>query len=334
MESLFGSVTVLAVSLIVILLSCEIFTNAIEWFGKKLNVGEGVVGSIFAAVGTCLPETMVPVIAIFLGGTEGTGVGVGAIAGAPFMLSTLAFFVTGLAVVLYSLGKKRSIKMEVNTKIISRDIGFFITVYSIGVLTSFSNSAAVKVMVAIFLICAYIYYIYLTTKNDSDSGGNIEDLYMAKILKKNTGMGIIVAQLLISLAGIAIGAEFFVEALKQSSHILGVDAMILSLILAPVATELPEKFNSIIWVGKKKDTLALGNITGAMVFQSCIPVTIGILFTPWHLGTAVLLSAVAAILAALMNFIILRVNNRMSPYGLMLSILFYIPVITFALISK
>jgi len=51
-------------SLALILISCEFFTNGIEWLGRKIGVGDGVVGSIFSAVGTCLPETMIPIIAI------------------------------------------------------------------------------------------------------------------------------------------------------------------------------------------------------------------------------------------------------------------------------
>ena len=38
--------------------------------------------------------------------------------------------------------------------------------------------------------------------------------------------------------------------------------MLLALVIAPIATELPEKFNSLIWVRQGKDTLAMGNITG------------------------------------------------------------------------
>jgi cation:H+ antiporter len=53
--------------------------------------------------------------------------------------------------------------------------------------------------------------------------------------------------------------------------------VVLALIVAPIATELPEKFNSVIWVRQGKDTLALGNVTGAMVFQSCIPTVFGLL---------------------------------------------------------
>ena len=47
----------------VILLGSKIFTNGIEWLGTRLNLAEGVVGSVLAAVGTALPETMIPLIA-------------------------------------------------------------------------------------------------------------------------------------------------------------------------------------------------------------------------------------------------------------------------------
>src|SRR5829696_6815095 len=98
---------VLAVAFVVILLGAELFTNGIEWFGRKLELAEGAVGSVLAAVGTALPETMIPIIAILTGGGSSAshGIGVGAILGAPFMLSTLAMFVTGVAVLI--AGKSR-----------------------------------------------------------------------------------------------------------------------------------------------------------------------------------------------------------------------------------
>ena len=82
---------VLAVSFVLILAGAELFTNGIEWFGRKLGLAEGAVGSVLAAVGTALPETMIPIIAIvFASGASTSGIGVGAILGAPFMLATLA----------------------------------------------------------------------------------------------------------------------------------------------------------------------------------------------------------------------------------------------------
>ena len=55
-------------------------------------------------------------------------------------------------------------------------------------------------------------------------------------------------------------------------------SVLLALVIAPIATELPEKFNSVIWVRQGKDTLAMGNITGAMVFQSTIPTVVALVF--------------------------------------------------------
>ncbi len=57
----------LAISLIIILIASEIFTNALEHLGERLKISEGVTGSLFAAIGTALPETMVPILALVAG---------------------------------------------------------------------------------------------------------------------------------------------------------------------------------------------------------------------------------------------------------------------------
>ncbi len=108
---------------------------------------------------------------------------------------------------------------------------------------------------------------------------------------------LIVSQLVVALAMIIGAAQLFVTNLEHVSHDLGVPALALALIIAPLATELPEKFNSIIWVRQGKDTLALGNISGAMVFQSCIPVAVGLLFTDWELTETALVSGGIALLS-------------------------------------
>ena len=91
-------------------------------------------------------------------------------------------------------------------------------------------------------------------------------------------------QLLVGLGAMVFGAHLFVEHLLGIADALGVDPLVLALILAPLATELPEKVNTFFWVREGKDALALGNISGAMVFQSTIPIGIGLIFTDWHLA--------------------------------------------------
>ncbi|HEX2128197.1 MAG TPA: hypothetical protein VHF58_03165, partial [Solirubrobacterales bacterium] len=87
----------LVVSFAVILAGALVFTNAVEWAGVKLNIGEGATGSLLAAVGTAMPETLIPIVAM-IGGSEGAeDVAIGAIIGAPFLLATIAMALVGIS---------------------------------------------------------------------------------------------------------------------------------------------------------------------------------------------------------------------------------------------
>ncbi len=329
----------LIISLCIILISCELFTNGIEWLGKKLEIGEGVVGSIFSAVGTCLPETLVPIIAILsskdaLNESESIEVGIGAILGAPFMLSTLAFFITGASVLLFRKRRKSGMRMNVTTKILCRDMGFFIIVYSIGVSATFIGSERVKSLVALFLIAFYILYVVLTVKNDNANHGELEPLYIVKLFNVKPSLAVILFQIILALSGIIFGANIFVMNLELISCYIGIPALVLSLIITPIATELPEKFNSVIWIRKRKDTLALGNISGAMVFQSCIPVSIGILFTSWHLEDVALISAILAILSSTVVYCWMKIRGKLTPVPLLTGGVLYIVYILYLFLLK
>ena len=48
------TVGVSVTSVVVTLGGCALFTNGMEWLGKRLKVPEGAIGSVFAAVGTTL----------------------------------------------------------------------------------------------------------------------------------------------------------------------------------------------------------------------------------------------------------------------------------------
>ncbi len=122
-------------------------------------------------------------------------------------------------------------------------------------------------------------------------------------------------QLIVALACIIFGADLFVKELTPVAESLGVPALVISLLLTPVATELPEKFNSVMWMRQKKDTLALGNITGAMVFQSTFPVAIGMIFTDWQLWGGGQWHAAVAAGTALLSGLLLYLRLRFSKSG-------------------
>jgi cation:H+ antiporter len=334
-------IVILIAAFIVILIGAELFTNGIEWFGRKLELAEGAVGSVLAAVGTALPETMIPIIAILSGGGSSSshGIGVGAILGAPFMLATLAMFVTGIAV-LYA-GRKRLTGdvMPVDTKVLAHDMRYFAIAYGIAIGAAFLplEPSWLKWIVAVVLIGIYAWYV--KGHFESDASDHLDELPPLRFnrLDRATPNGegvvprlrVVNLQVIAALGLIIIGAFFFVGAVENLSTTIGIDPVILALVIAPIATELPEKFNSVIWVRQGKDTLAMGNITGAMVFQSTIPTVVALLFAAdaWHFSTetrVAFASAAVAFIASAFIFIPMARSGRLRGRGLLVGGLFYV----------
>jgi cation:H+ antiporter len=293
----------LLLALVAILGAAVLFTNAVEIMGERLNLGHGAVGSILAAVGTALPETMIPIVAILgavivgSGGAAAGEIGVGAILGAPFLLATLAFFLVGLSAIIYRRRRKTDDEVVPNREVTIADLGFFLVCYTLAAGAGVVRLPLIlKIILAILLIVAYVLYVIRTIRMGGDATeSEAPDNLTLWPFRSTAPTWAVATQLIGTVVVMGIGAHFFVDAVEHMSLAVGIPAGLIALVLAPLATELPEKFNSIIWMRDNKDTLALGNITGAMVFQSTIPVSIGMLFTPWELGFLSTLSAVFAL---------------------------------------
>ncbi|HET6656163.1 MAG TPA: sodium:calcium antiporter [Gammaproteobacteria bacterium] len=292
--------------LIVILVAALIFTNALEHLGARLGISEGVTGSIFAAVGTALPETMIPLLALFAGGGASTetaeAIGVGAILGAPLLLSTLAMFLMMLAVV----GRRKFAgEMRPERSGLTRDLDFFLIAYALAAAALFvpPNLAWLRTAIGALLVLLYCAYLVATIRASSElveAGHETEApgrMYAAR-LGLPTNLASIGLQVLIGIVLLIVGAEGFIHSIDAISQRFGIPALLLSLIIAPIATELPEKVNSILWVRRDRDTLAFGNVTGAMVFQGSLLPALGIFATPWSAEITVIASVAATLIAA------------------------------------
>ena len=299
----------LVVSLVAILGAAVLFTNAVEMLGERLNLSSGAVGSVLAAVGTALPETMIPVVALIgaalageSAGAAASEIGIGAILGAPFLLATLALFIVGAAALGFRSRRENGTEVVIEKRTTRRDVGYFLVLFAVAAGTGVvALPTYVKVLVAILLIAAYVFYVWRTIVKGGEA---LEDTPHDLTIWPESSWGraptwAVVVQLLATLVVMGAGAHIFVRGVEHASEAVGIPAGLISLILAPLATELPEKFNSIIWLREDKDTLALGNITGAMVFQSTLPVSLGLLFTRWELDFLSALSAGMALASGL-----------------------------------
>ena len=279
---------VLLGALCAIVIGAEAFTNALEHLGERLRISEGVTGSVFAAVGTALPEAMVPVVAVL----AATGdleirheVGVGAIVGAPLMLSTVTLFLMGMFAA-HRRGWQQAFHPEPTG--VHRDLNWFFLAWALAILAVFvpPEWRLARVSLALALILLYLVYVLLTIRASRDlvgqGHGTVADhpLFLCWVRLPENAVTILV-QLTIGFVLIVGGARGFVYGVEYFANWLGISTLALSLLIVPVATELPEKVNSIIWVRRGRDTLAFGNITGALVFQGSLLPALGVMLTPW-----------------------------------------------------
>jgi cation:H+ antiporter len=152
--------------LLLILVAAEVFTNALEHLGERMHISEGVTGSLFAAVGTALPETMVPLLAIFAG-TENSRVneeiGVGAILGAPLMLSTLS-----LCLMAGSVWRARGARGHLHPEKsgLERDLNVFLAAFALAAIALFvpHDQGWVRASIALVMVLAYFLYVLRTLR--------------------------------------------------------------------------------------------------------------------------------------------------------------------------
>ena len=313
--------------LFLIVLTCNLFTNSIEHLGKKFNLDESATGSILAAAGTALPETILPLIAIFQvkgNNSDGIEIGTGAILGSSFLLSAFALFISALAFIFFQKQKLKS-PLNINFENFSRDYKFFIFAYFLAITSTFINEKNIKIIIGAFLICYWIFYAIKTISksNENEIEENCPNLYFAfsnKNLEKN--LFIILLQTIFSLFLLFIFSKLFVDEIQTFSMLTKISPLVVSLVLSPLATELPEITNSIIWIKNKKDSLAISNITGAMVYQASICTSIGLIFTDWKFNSIATSNIFCTSCAVLTVFIISRFIKKI-PSGLLLSCLIW-----------
>jgi cation:H+ antiporter len=309
-----GDVILMFASFAIILSGALLFTNAVEWAGERLAIGEGAVGSLLAAVGTAMPETLIPVVAV-IGAKEGADdVAIGAIIGAPFLLATIAMVVVGLSAIGYRRRRPQGLELDAHAPTLDRDLGFFLVFFAAAALLGLGVPEGLRIILAFGFVAAYVIYVWRTLLR----GGEVQDtetirpLILARSTAEEPTRNLIILQFIVGLGAMVGGAHLFVEEAIHLAESIGVEPLVLSLVLAPLATELPEKANSFFWVREGKDALALGNITGAMAFQATMPVAFGLAFTHWDLDRYALLSAGLGIAGGIVAYWALRLQGRFN----------------------
>lgn len=297
------TIALLLGSAAVIYLACEVFVNGVEWLGRNLAVGEQATGSILAAFGTALPESVVTFVAVVFGASAAQKqIGVGAALGGPLVLSTIAYATVGVVLIACRLKLPKTPAIKRDFRNLARDQGWFLTIFAAKIGLGLIAFAWKPWLGALFL-AAYGAYFWKEMHGEGDI--EAQELEPLKLMPRSARPPTWAAALQTFAALIVIFAasRLFVTELGVLGPVLGLKPQLLALLLSPIATELPETLNAIIWVRQGKHRLALANISGAMMIQATVPTAFGLFFTPWVLDPALLIGAGVTALAVLAMYI-------------------------------
>ncbi|MGH8158164.1 MAG: sodium:calcium antiporter [Rhodanobacter sp.] len=308
----------------VIYLACEYFVNGVEWFGRKLDLGATATGTVLAAFGTALPESAVTFVAVVFGKTpEARDIGVGAALGGPLVLATIAYAVVGVALWFNSRRLKRPDRLiRVDHRRLARDQLWFLAIFVVKVglgLVAF----AIKPWLGVLFLAAYAMYVWREIRSSDSVPEEEEILEPLKLRPQQVDPALrwVVTQTVAALVVIAAASRLFVSQLEAIGIAFALPPRLVALVLSPVATELPETINALIWVRQGKERLALANISGAMMIQATIPSSLALFATPWLFDAPLIVAGVVTAIAIVYLWWLFqrgRVDaRRLLPVGLL-----------------
>jgi cation:H+ antiporter len=301
--------------------ACEYFVNGVEWVGHKAGISQNAVGTVLAAFGTALPESVVTFVAVVFGhDVEQKNIGIGAALGGPLVLATIAYPIVGI-MLLVTRSQRPNQPIDVNRQRLSRDQSWFLLIFAFKIALGFL-AFAIKPWLGWLFLAAYSAYTWVEVRREGDaSEGDLEPLkFQSKA--ENPGWTLITIQTVLALGVIFAASHVFVAQLDVAGPWLGIPSTVVALFLSPIATELPETMNAIIWIRQGKHRLALSNISGSMMIQATVPTALGLFFTPWLFDGALTVAAVVTAVAIGGLLILLR-GNALTPVRLALFALGY-----------
>lgn len=276
----------------------EWFVNSVEWLGVHLKMGTLAIGTILAAIGTALPESIVTLVAVTMShGKHAKDICVGAAMAGPLALGTIAYGVTGFVLWRQKKANKVEPTVAIDLSRLPGDQKWFLGINFFKIALGLIAFAWKPALGLVFFVL-YGLYFYREMSADAEIHDHA-DLDPLKIQPKKArpDSWAIALQTLVTLTIIFFASQLFVAQLEWAGPAIGIPATMTALLLSPIATELPEVMNAVIWVRQGKTALALANISGSMMIQTTIPTGIAILFTTWKFDSSLISASIVTSLA-------------------------------------
>jgi len=247
---------------VILIKFADFFVDGAASFARNFKISTTVVGLTIVAFGTSAPELAISFNSHISGNPD---MMIGNVVG-----SNIAniLFIFGLAIAIkpFSVSKDVTTKKAPILMLITLALALMLSdnLFNITQENTISrNDGAMLVL----LFSVFIYYIITLIKN-----GERET---CEAPKYRTFMSVVMT--IVGLAGIIFGSSLVVDHVSELATIIGISQKIIAVTVVSIGTSLPELVTTVVAARKGETGMAIGNIIGSNIFNTCIVLGLPIL---------------------------------------------------------
>lgn len=239
--------------------------------------GAKFVGRVLLSIATTLPEIA---IVIYAAASGAYGIAIGSGLGSNIMMMTL-----GLAIMLIistTRLSKAPLKM-IDVSTFKNDKIFLLATAVISLILFLDGYDYVDGIIFVGIFIVYIFIALYEMKLEMKENlfkDNAKEIGNKNNLGKrnNKKMVIAVGVFLAGALGILIGAEPFIHSMQGFSVEVGISAIVLAVILSPIAGEMPEKISMMILArkGAAGASIAIANVLGSKILNNSLLLAVAV----------------------------------------------------------
>lgn len=263
------SYLLLIVGIVLVLWGADKLTDGATALARRFQVSDLVIGLTVVAFGTSLPEFVTSFTAVL---HHYEAISMGNIVGSNIFNTLL---IVGASALTYPIWVSRSS--------LSKDIPFaLLASMALLVLCQDTVFAGAEEQVitmgdGLILLLFFAIFMYYTFSIARSTDTNSESETASALAY---GMWRIAAYIVLGLAGLIFGGNFFVEAASDLARSWGVSEHIIGLTIVAGGTSLPELATSIVAARKGNSAIAIGNVIGSNIFNIFFVVGVCALVSP------------------------------------------------------
>lgn len=239
--------------LTLILFGANALTDGAASVAKKFRISSLVIGLTIVAFGTSAPELTVSIISALQGSSD---IAIGNVVGSNIFNTLMIVGCTALVVPITIT--KGTLSKEIPLCILA-SVVLFICSNDIWL-----NGGAFNIITrsdGLILLCFFLVFLSYTFAIAHTSEGQAEQAIKEMPVWKSSLF------IVIGLAALIAGGQFFVDGASGIARSLGVSESIIGLTLVAGGTSLPELATSIVAALKKNPEMAIGNAIGSNLFN-------------------------------------------------------------------